>query len=80
MSWSHYCELLSIENVDEQNFYEKKCLNFNWSVRELKRQLETSLFEKLLLSEGKKNKEKVYELSKVGQTLNTTEDVLKEPY
>ena len=80
LSWSHYCELLSIENVDERNFYEKECLNSNWSVRELKRQLETSLFERLLLSEGKKNKEKVYELSKDGQTLNTPEDVLKEPY
>ena len=80
LSWSHYCELLSIENADERNFYEKECLNSNWSVRELKRQLETSLFERLLLSEGKNNKEKVYELSKVGQTLNTPEDVLKEPY
>ena len=80
LSWSHYCELLSIENVDERNFYEKECLNSNWSVRELKRQLETSLFERLLLSEGKNNKKKVYELSKVGQTLNAPEDVLKEPY
>ncbi len=80
LSWSHYCELLSIEDVDERNFYEKECINSNWSVRELKRQLETCLFERLLLSEGKKNKEKVYELSKVGQTLNTAEDILKEPY
>ncbi len=80
LSWSHYCELLSIENVDERNFYEKECINSNWSVRELKRQLETSLFERLLLSEGKNNKKKVYELSKVGQTLNAPEDVLKEPY
>ena len=80
LSWSHYCELLSIENADDRNFYEKECLNSNWSVRELKRQLETSLFERLLLSEGKNNKKKVYELSKVGQTLNAPEDVLKEPY
>ncbi len=80
LSWSHYCELLSINNIDERNFYEKECINSNWSVRELKRQLETSLFERLLLSEGKKNKEKVYELSKIGQTLNTPLDVLKEPY
>lgn len=67
LSWSHYCELLSIENDDERNFYEKKCINSNWSVRELKRQLETSLYERLLLSDGEKNKEKVYELSKVGK-------------
>ena len=80
LSWSHYCELLSIENDDERNFYEKECVNSNWSVRELKRQLETSLYERLLLSEWKSNKEKVYELSKVGQTLAKPDDILKEPY
>lgn len=80
LSWSHYCELLSIENEDERSFYEKECINSNWSVRELKRQLETSLFERLLLSDGKKNKEIVYKLSKEGQTLNQPEDILKEPY
>ena len=80
LSWSHYCELLSIENKNERNFYEKECINSNWSVRELKRQLDTSLFERLLLSEGKNNKEIVYRLSKEGQILNTPEDVLKEPY
>ena len=78
--WSHYCELLSIENIDERNFYEKECINSNWSVRELKRQIDTSLFERLLLSEGKSNKEKVYALSKEGQTINVPEDILKEPY
>ena len=80
LSWSHYCELLSIENIDERNFYEKECINSNWSVRELKRQIDTSLFERLLLSEGKSNKEKVYTLSKEGQTINVPEDILKEPY
>ena len=80
LSWSHYCELLSIENDDERSFYEKECVNSNWSVRELKRQLETSLFERLLLSDGENNKEKVYELSKVGQTLIKPDDMLKEPY
>ncbi len=80
LSWSHYCELLSIENTDERNFYEKECINSNWSVRELKRQIDTSLFERLLLSEGKSNKEKVYALSKEGQTINVPEDILKEPY
>ena len=80
LSWSHYCELLSIENIDERNFYEKECINSNWSVRELKRQIDTSLFERLLLSEGKSNKEKAYALSKEGQILNVPEDILKEPY
>ena len=80
LSWSHYCELLSIENVDERNFYERECINSNWSVRELKRQIGTSLFERLLLSDGKTNKEIVYELSKHGQMINVPEDLLKEPY
>ena len=80
LSWSHYCELLSIENIDERNFYEKECINSNWSVRELKRQIDTSLFERLLLSEGKSNKEKVYALSKEGQILNGPKNILKEPY
>ena len=40
LSWSHYCELLSIVNTDERKFYERECINSNWSVRELKRQLE----------------------------------------
>lgn len=80
LSWSHYCELLSIENDDERSFYEKECINSSWSVRELKRQVDTSLFERLLLSDGKTNKKKVYELSKMGQTLYSPEDLLKEPY
>ena len=80
LSWSHYCELLSIVNDEERNFYEKECINSNWSVRELKRQIDTSLFERLLLSEGKKNKKIVYELSKNGQTLFEPKDILKEPY
>ena len=80
LNWSHYCELLSIENEEERNFYEKECINSNWSVRELKRQIDTSLFERLLLSDGQKNKEIVYKLSKEGQTLNTPLDILKEPY
>lgn len=80
LSWSHYCELLSINDDSKRSFYEKECVNSNWSVRELKRQIDTALFERLLLSEGKKNKEVVYKLSKEGQALNNPEDVLKEPY
>ena len=80
LSWSHYCELLSIESIEERNFYEKECINSNWSVRELKRQINTSLFERLLLSDGEKNKKLVYNLSKKGQILNAPGDILKEPY
>lgn len=80
LSWSHYIELMIIKDKDKRNFYEKECINSNWSVRELQRQLDTSLFERLLLSDGKANKEKVLELSKKGQVLNEASDIVKQPY
>ena len=80
LSWSHYIELITIKDDDKRNFYEKECINSNWSVRELQRQLDTSLFERLLLSDGKANKEKVLELSKEGQVLNKPSDIVKQPY
>ena len=80
LSWSHYVELITIKDDAKRNFYEKECISSNWSVRELQRQLDTSLFERLLLSDGKNNKEKVLELSKKGQTVNNPSDIIKQPY
>ena len=59
LSWSHYCELLSITDENKRSFYEKESINSGWSVRELKRQIDSSLYERLLLSSGDVNKEKV---------------------
>ena len=80
LSWSHYCYLIYIEDDHERSFYEKECINSKWSKRELKRQIDSSLFQRLLLSDGKINKKKVLELSKKGQTINSPTDILKEPY
>lgn len=80
LSWSHYVELITIKDDTKRNFYEKECINSNWSVRELQRQLDTSLFERLLLSDGKNNKKKVLELSKKGQIVNKPSDIIKQPY
>ncbi len=52
LTWTHYCELLTISDPDKRGFYEKEAVNSNWSVRELKRQIDSSLFERLLLSRG----------------------------
>ena len=62
LSWSHYCELLSISDKDKRHFYEVECANSRWSVRELRRQIASSLFERLLLSDGETNEQKVLEL------------------
>ena len=80
MNWSHYCELLSLEDADKRSFYEKESINSNWSVRELQRQINSSLFERLLLSDGKANKETVLKLSRHGQILETATDAVKDPY
>lgn len=75
LSWSHYCYLIYIEDDDERSFYEKECINCNWSKRELKRQIDSCLFQRLLLSTGKNNKEKVLELSKNGQIISKPDDI-----
>ena len=67
LSWSHYCELLTISDDNKRSFYEKECIASKWSVRELKRQLDSSLYERLLLSRGKENKEEVKRLAEKGQ-------------
>ena len=48
LSWSHYCELLTISDEDKRSFYEKEAINSGWSIRELKRQISTSLYERPL--------------------------------
>ncbi len=80
LSWSHYCELLSISDPDKRNFYEKETVNSGWSVRELKRQVESSLFERLLLSRGDANKEQVLELALKGNGIATPADIIRDPY
>ena len=54
--WTHYCELLKVSDSDKCNFYKKEAVNANWSVRELKRQIDSFLFERLLLSHEDTNK------------------------
>ena len=80
LSWSHYCELLAVSDKDARSFYEKECLNAHWSIRELRRQISSALFQRLLLSDGKPNKEKVLELAKHGQIIKEPEDIIKDPY
>lgn len=80
LSWSHYCELLLIAEDDKRSFYEKECVNAGWSVRELKRQMETSLYERLLLSSGTENQERVLELALNGNEITKPSDIIKDPY
>ena len=80
LSWSHYCELIGVSDNDARSFYEKECINSRWSVRELQRQINSALFERLLLSNGKLNKEKVLELAREGLIIDKPEDIIRDPY
>lgn len=77
LSWSHYLKLMRITNEDERSFYEIEAHNNGWSVRELERQYDSALYERLALS---KDKEGVKELSAQGQTITTATDIIKDPY
>lgn len=80
LSWSHYCELQAISDEQKRSFYEKECINSRWSVRELRRQIDSSLFERLLLSNGDANKEKVLSLALKGNEIATPADIIRDPY
>ncbi len=66
LSWSHYLVLMRIENPDARSFYEIECAEQQWSVRQLSRQVGSSLYERLALS---RNKDEVMRLAKEGQTI-----------
>ena len=77
LSWSHYLKLMRIENKDERHFYEIEAAKNGWSLSELKRQYNSSLYERLALST---DKDKVYRLALQGQTVETAKDAVKDPY
>lgn len=77
LSWSHYVFLIRLDEK-ERNFYEKEAILNNWSLRELKRHFDSSLFDRVLLSSNKKevlddNLEKYHFPEKA-------EDLIKNPY
>ena len=74
LSWSHYLELIKIDEDDKRNFYMKEAINSRWSVRELQRQKDSLLYERLTISS---DKDKVYKLSEKGQILKESKDIIK---
>ncbi len=77
LAWVHYLLLMRIENKIERKFYEIESIAENWSKRELQRQYESALFERLALS---RDKAKVKELGKKGQVIQKPSDAVKDPY
>jgi len=77
LSWTHYVELLTLDDTGERNFYEIEATKNSWSVRELQRQLSSSLYQRLALS---RDKEGLYNLAKQGHVVEQATDIIKNPY
>lgn len=77
ISWSHYLELLKLNDPIEISFYMHEAENERWSVRELKRQMSSMLFHRLAVT---KDKNGVLELARKGNEVVKPEDIIKDPY
>lgn len=77
LSWSHYIFLTRIENIDERDFYEIEAVQNSWTLREMKRQFDSGLYERLKLS---LDRSKAKELSIQGHVIESVNDIIKDPY
>ena len=77
LSWSHYLELIKIDEEFKRKFYLNECINSRWSVRELQRQIGSLLYERLVLSS---NKDKVLKLAEKDQEIKSSKDLVKDPF
>jgi len=76
LSWTHYLVLMRIQKACVRHFYEIESVNQQWTVRQLKRQIDSSLYERLSLS---RNRDEVLRLSREGQTVEKSQDMVKSP-
>jgi len=77
LSWSHYVRLLSLDEPQKRDFYEEETRRAGWSVRQLDRQINSMLYERVALS--KKKGELIKKAEKSG-SLVSAEDAIKDPY
>lgn len=77
LSWSHYLKLSRIDDLAERKFYEIEAVQNQWSLRELQRQCDSALYQRLALS---RDKARIKELSEKGQIIKKPSDAMKDPY
>ncbi len=76
LPWSHYLVLMRVDNPEARSFYEIEARKQQWSVRQLQRQIGSSLYERLALS---RNKDEIMRLAREGQTIEKPSDIIKDP-
>ena len=77
LGWTHYVTLLTVKNSEERRFYELEATENGWGYRELQRQINSALYERLALS---RDKTEVKTLSTKGHIVEKPVDVIKNPY
>ena len=77
LSWSHWCELLELDDNFERQFYENECIAQHWGVRTLRRQIDSGLFMCIVKSQDKNG---VLELAAKGQIIRSPQDVVKDTF
>jgi predicted nuclease of restriction endonuclease-like (RecB) superfamily len=76
LSWTHYRTLLKVKRIEAPHFYEIESVKNSWSARQLERQINSLLFERLLKSRDKKG---VLSLANKGQAVSAPIDIIKDP-
>lgn len=76
LSWTHYRILLRVDKPEARAFYEIEATESNWSTRELERQINSLLYERLAMSKDRKG---LMRLAKKGQEIAKPDDVFKDP-
>lgn len=79
LPWSAYVCLLSVDSEDARHFYEYEALRGGWSVRQLKRQIDSQFFERSLLSKNKKAMLSKGAVAKAEDAMGLA-DIVKDPY
>ncbi len=75
-SWTHYKLLISVDNEDKREFYIAEAAKNNWAARQLERQINSQLFERLLMS---KDVASVLAVARVEKQPSDARDIIKDP-
>jgi len=76
LAWTHYKMLLRIEDQDKRDFYIAEVIKNNWTTRQLERQVNSSLWERLLMSN---QKESVLALARNEKEPSDAQEIIKDP-
>ena len=80
LTFSHYCEVLDVDDDEKRSFYEREAANSGWSVRELRRQMDSMLFERVLSAKSDAVRQDVLVLANEGIAYRQPLDAIKTPY